>query len=42
MRLKFLLLLSLLIFAIGSALYAQDANTPADPNANDPNIAVPE
>ncbi|MFA6186791.1 MAG: hypothetical protein WC770_06235 [Phycisphaerae bacterium] len=48
---KILLLLGLLIFVIGSvsALYAEDANTPADPNAivdpngvNDPNIVVPE
>jgi hypothetical protein len=51
MRIKFLLLFSLLIIAIGavSVLYAEDANTPADPNAivdpngeNDPNLVVPE
>jgi len=51
MRIKIVLLLSLLILAIGcvGVLYAEDANTPADPNAivdpngeNDPNLVVPE
>lgn len=51
MRIKILLLLGLLIIAFGyvNALYAEDANMPADPNAivdpneiNDPNLIVPE
>lgn len=51
MKIRILLLLSLLILVVGSVgvLYAEDANVPADPNAivdpneeNDPNIVVPE
>jgi hypothetical protein len=47
MKMKILLLLSLLIITLGGIgagmSYAEDANTPADPNeVNDPNLVVPE